>query len=125
MADEGDVYLAFNIYRWAGTSPAEFRKHYIDVHAPLVRRVPGVVWYEAFLNKDVAAEWPITAAPSPDAVVVLKFASEQAKEQGMQSQAWSEAAADSAGFISHFDVFRPERLTWVPDASPRVPFGES
>ncbi|MGW4131922.1 EthD family reductase [Amycolatopsis japonica] len=121
MPDEG-VYLLFGIYRWAGTTVAEFQNHLKQIHGPIARRFPGLLWYESFLNTQATDGWPSTSAPAPDAFAVMKFESEKAKNEIVNSAAWQEAQADSPGFIAHYDVFAVDRITWVPDEESREPF---
>jgi uncharacterized protein (TIGR02118 family) len=112
----------FEVYRWAGTSVKEFREHLKTTHAPLASRFPGVVWYESFLNNDAADGWPSESAPVPDAFVIMEFESKQALENATKSAEWAEAQADNPGFLSHFNTFAVDRITWIPDPENRRPF---
>ncbi|HZB79405.1 MAG TPA: EthD domain-containing protein, partial [Actinomycetota bacterium] len=69
--------LMFEVYRWAGTTPEQFRKHYIEVHAQLGKKIPGIVWYETFLNEEPTADWQAQERPRPDAYVIMKLESEE------------------------------------------------
>ncbi|WP_127129075.1 EthD domain-containing protein [Georgenia sp. SYP-B2076] len=123
MAD--GPYLAFEVYRWAGTTYEEFRTHYKDVHAQIGKKIPGLVWYETFMNNNAQEGWPVIGgAPKPDALVVMQFDSEESKQNIGNSPAWLEAAEDDIGFCSHFEIFDVERFTWIPEASPREPHRE-
>ena len=122
MANNGPV-LAFEVYRWAGTSVEEFRTHYKDVHAKIGMRIPGLVWYESFMNKNSQEGWPVIGgAAKPDAIVVMMFDSEESKAKIAESEAWTEAAADDIGFCSHFEIFEVDRFTWIPESTLREPF---
>ncbi|OUS92099.1 EthD domain-containing protein [Rhodococcus sp. NCIMB 12038] len=124
MSNDGPC-LAFEVYRWAGTTSEEFRTHYKDVHAQIGKKIPGLVWYESFMNKDAQEGWPVIGgAPKPDAIVVMMFDSEESKQNVAQSAAWDEAAEDDIGFCSHFEIFEVERFTWIPESSLRQPYGE-
>ncbi|MEQ1882838.1 MAG: EthD domain-containing protein [Burkholderiales bacterium] len=112
----------FPIYRWAGSSVAAFREHYIKVHSKIGKRLPGVIWYESFLNKHATDVWPVFDAPQPDAFALMKFASQDAMADLRNSAEWSEAAEDDIGFVSHAHVIQTERVTWLADPVARSAF---
>lgn len=105
----------FPIYRWAGTSVAQFREHYVNVHSGIGKRLPGVIWYESFLNKQASDAWPVFDTPLPDAFALMKFSSPSAMADLRNSAEWLEAAEDDIGFVSHAHVIPTERVTWVAD----------
>jgi hypothetical protein len=108
--------LAYTVFRWPGTTVEEFTEHYINVHAEIGKRLPGVVWYESFLNKKPHTEWPVIgSAPVPDAFVLMRLESQDALDTLPNSPEWEEAAKDDIGFCSHFEIFEVERHTWIPD----------
>lgn len=109
----------FPIWRWAGTSPAQFREHYVKVHSEIGKRLPGVVWYESFLNKQATDAWPVFDAPQPDAYALMKFSSASAMAELRNSAEWLEAAKDDIGFVSHAHVIQTERVTWLADPDVR------
>jgi hypothetical protein len=108
--------LAFTVFRWPGTSFEEFEEHYKKVHAQIGKRLPGVIWYESFMNKKAAGDWPVIgASPTPDAFVIMKFESQEALDNLPNTAEWAEAAKDDIGFCSHFEIFEVDRYTWIPD----------
>lgn len=111
--------VLFPIYRWAGTSVAAFREHYIHVHSEIGKRLPGVTWYESFLNKSATDDWPVFDAPQPDAFALMRFASRAAMTDLRNSAEWTEAAKDDIGFVSHAHVIQTERVTWLADPEVR------
>lgn len=112
---ENSPLLVMTIYRWPGTTFQEFMDHY-PVHAQLGKQLPGVIWYESFVNKKASVGWPVIgAAPVPDAFVIMKFESQEALDNLPNTPEWQEAMKDDIGFTSHFEVFEVERITWVPD----------
>lgn len=113
----------FPIYRWAGTSVAQFREHYVKVHSKIGKRLPGVIWYESFLNQQSTDEWPVFDAPQPDAFALMKFATPDAMADLRNSAEWVEAAQDDIGFVSHAHVIQTERVTWLADPVARSAFG--
>lgn len=115
--------LMFEVYRWSGTTPEEFRQHYIDVHAPLGKKLPGIVWYESFLATDPAREWPIQEGRArPDAYVIIKFESQQALESLKGTPEWKAAKLDDVGFVGNSVAQRVERFPWIPDREPVEPY---
>lgn len=122
MANNGPV-MAFEVYRWAGTSVEEFQHHYKEVHARIGMRIPGLVWYESFMNKNSQDGWPVIGgAAKPDALVVMMFDSEESKAKIAESEAWLEAAEDDIGFCSHFEIFEVDRYTWIAEDTLREPY---
>lgn len=111
--------LIWEVYRWSGTTPEEFRQHYIDVHAPLGKKLPGIVWYESFLTNDPDREWPIQSGRArPDAYVIIKFESEEAIEALRGTPEWRAAKLDDIGFVGNSVAQRVTRMTWIPDPEP-------
>ncbi|ROZ99078.1 EthD domain-containing protein [Gordonia sp. OPL2] len=111
--NDNQPVVLFGLYRWAGTTPEEFRAHYLDHHVGIGKRIPGVAWYYAFLNTDPQRDG--NSAPRPDAFAVMCFESADAFAQLSTTAEWAEAVADNVGFISHFDTYPVERVTLVPE----------
>lgn len=115
--------LIFEIYRWGGTSPEEFRQHYVDVHARLGMKLPGIVWYESFLPQDPQRDWPIQDGRArPDGFVIIQFESEEALESLRGTDEWRAAKLDDIGFVSNSVSYRVERFPWVPEREPPPPY---
>jgi EthD domain len=113
---ENNPMLVMTIYRWPGTTFEEFMDHYKKVHAQLGKGLPGVIWYESFVNKNASANWPVIgAAPVPDAFVIMKFESREALDNLQNTAEWADAMKDDIGFTSHFQMFEVDRFTWIPD----------
>lgn len=122
---QGRPTLIFEVYRWAGTTPEEFREHYTQVHAELGKKLPGIVWYESFLNLEPTRGWPVQDGRArPDAFVIIKFESEAAIEAVKGTPEWREAKLDDPGFASHSPSYPVERFTWIPDPDPVTVYGE-
>lgn len=117
--------LMFEVYRWAGTTPEQFRKHYIEVHAQLGKKIPGIVWYETFLNEEPTADWQAQERPRPDAYVIMKLESEEVLAEMRNAEEWRIAKEDDIGFASHSFSQRVERITWIADIDPVVVNGYS
>ena len=106
------IYL-FGLFRWAGTTPEEFRDHYLNKHVEIGKRIPGVAWYYTFLNRE--PQTGQEGAPRPDAFAVLCFESEEALREAPNSSAWADAMKDNIGFVSHFDTYSVHRVTLIPE----------
>jgi uncharacterized protein (TIGR02118 family) len=77
------------------TDPAEFDRHYRDVHVGLARAIPGVVRF------DIGHPQPVDpSSPAPYLVAQLDFESAEAFEAGMGSAAGRAAGADVANFAT-------------------------
>jgi uncharacterized protein (TIGR02118 family) len=87
------------------TDPAEFDKHYRDVHAGLAQAIPGLI---RFTTGHAQSLDPST--PSPYLVVELDFESAEAMAAGMNSEEGRAAGADVGTFatggatMASFDV---------------------
>ena len=84
---------------------AAFDAHYRDTHAPLARRMPGLVRFTYGYARGMGP-----AQPAPYLVAELDFDSEQAMGEAFGSTEGQAAAADDATFatggatMAHFDV---------------------
>lgn len=104
MHDDEQPICLFSLYRWAGTTPEQFREHYLTRHAPNIgRQIPGVAWYHVYLNTEPQSG-PL-GAPRPDAFAVMCFESKAALRDAPASDKWSEAMEDFHGFVSHCDNY--------------------
>ncbi|OUS91357.1 EthD domain-containing protein [Rhodococcus sp. NCIMB 12038] len=112
----------FEVYRWAGTTTAEFREHYKKVHAELGKKLPGLLWYETFFNEDATEGWQVQERPRPDAYVIMKWESQEGLDALRGTDAWEIAKADDIGFASHSASCRVERVTWIKDPENAVEF---
>lgn len=116
MQIESRPVCLFGLYRWSGTTPEQFREHYLGHHAPNIgKRMPGVAWYYTFLNKN--PQTGQEGAPRPDAFAVMCFESEQAMRDAPNSKEWAEAMQDNIGFVSHFDTYEVERVTLIGEVA--------
>jgi uncharacterized protein (TIGR02118 family) len=81
--------------RQAGLSEEEFRAHLVDVHLPLVRRMPGlrkVVLHRVLPRSDgLASEW--------DAVAEDWFESSEALQAALSSAEGQAVNGDAASFL--------------------------
>jgi uncharacterized protein (TIGR02118 family) len=87
------------------TDPAEFDRHYRDVHVPLVQAVPGLVRFTVGHPRSLDR-----STPAPYAVAELDFASAEAMNESLRTPAAEAMAADVGTFasggvtMSRFDV---------------------
>ena len=77
------------------TDPAEFDRHYRDVHAGLAQAIPGL---QRFTTGHAQSLDPST--PGPYLVVELDFESAEAMGAGMNSDAGRAAGADVGTFAT-------------------------
>jgi uncharacterized protein (TIGR02118 family) len=77
------------------TDPAEFDRHYRDVHVGLARAIPGVVRFE------LGHPQPLDpSAPAPHLIATLDFESAEAMGVGLGSEAGRAAAGDVGTFAT-------------------------
>ncbi|MGC2446214.1 MAG: EthD family reductase [Candidatus Sulfotelmatobacter sp.] len=90
------------LYRRADLTPAQFRRHLENVHAPLARALPGLKKYK---QNHFAAD-PTRKHPGWDAIVELYFESRDAMEAAWDSPQGKASDADLPLFTD------PNRTTW-------------
>jgi uncharacterized protein (TIGR02118 family) len=76
------------------TDPAEFDRHYRDVHAGLAQAIPGLVRFT------IGHPQALDGQPSPYLVAELDFESAEAMGASMNSAAGRAAGADVATFAT-------------------------
>jgi uncharacterized protein (TIGR02118 family) len=112
MSSPEQPILLFGLYRWSGTTPEEFRKHYLTRHGPEIGgAIPGVAWYRVYLNKDPQTE---LGAPRADAFAIVCFESQQAAGEAANTPEWAAAIADFDGFVGHLDSYSVEQVFFGP-----------
>lgn len=93
-AAEKPVRTIAMLQRRPGMTFEEFERYWVDVHAPYIQRIPGIVSYtqrHVVQNGD----------PNPmgvDGFVILEYASAEAREQARVSDAQRAASADADNF---------------------------
>lgn len=108
--------LVFESYRWHGTSPEDCLQHYLDIHAPLGLKLPGIRWYEAFIATAPERDWPIQSGRArPDFNVVLQFESLEVVAELKGTKAWVDAKLDDWNFVGNTFARPVARFTWIPD----------
>ena len=115
---ESQPILLFEVYRWAGTTTEEFKKHYHEVHAQLGKKLEGIIWYETFFNENPTQTWQAQEAPRPDAFVIMQLESEDALDKQRTTENWRIAKEDDIGFASHSVCYRVTRVPWILDKNP-------
>jgi uncharacterized protein (TIGR02118 family) len=104
--------VMFGLYRWHGVSRADFRRHYVERHVEIGKRLPHVRRYSIFIVEaegDEAAPGP----PRPDAFALMEFDTRSDFEAALASKEFREAQADNEGFIGHYDTYPVERLDLI------------
>lgn len=87
------------IARRADMAPAAFRRHFAEVHRPLVLEFPGLVAYRQ--NFPVQDGQSSGVAPPCDAVAELWFADRAALDAVWQTPQGHAAVADNALFLDY------------------------
>jgi uncharacterized protein (TIGR02118 family) len=77
------------------TDPAEFDRHYREVHVPLVQAVPGLVRFTVGRPRSMDRN-----TPAPYAVAELDFESAEAMGTALGTEAGRAAGADVATFAT-------------------------
>jgi uncharacterized protein (TIGR02118 family) len=104
--------------RRASLSPAQFRKHWREVHGPIAARLPGLRKYHQ--NHVVDAEQrgidyprgPLTI----DGLSELWFDDEDAMRRALESDAVDALAEDEVNFIDNLHVISAEQNIVIPPA---------
>jgi len=100
------------LYRRPDLTPAQFRRHLREVHAPLARNLPGL---RNYVQNHVVDD-PKRESPGWDAIVELYFEDWAAMEAAWDSPQGAASDADLAGFA---DLTRTtwsvvEAINWLP-----------
>lgn len=100
--------------RKAGMSPEEFRKHWVEVHAPLARDVPGL---KKYVLTHVLAERFRPDIPSLEGevngIAELWYDDLEAMQRANASPEAKRLHADGATFIGRIKMFTTEETTII------------
>ncbi|HWI22480.1 MAG TPA: EthD family reductase [Baekduia sp.] len=89
--------VAFACKRVEGMSREEYARHYREIHAPLARRLPGLVEYRQMLLRD-EADGPVVSA-GYDSLSVYVFADDAAAAAAWASPEGIELNEDTPTFM--------------------------
>lgn len=95
------VTVVYVLYRNEDISREEFARHWVEVHAPLGAKLPGVRRY-TIMPVGTATE---ILGVEADGFAVLEFDSQEDFELAAASPEMAEAGEDAATFARHFDVY--------------------
>jgi uncharacterized protein (TIGR02118 family) len=100
------------LYRRPGLTRAEFRRHLVEVHAPLAKSLPGL---KKYLQNHVCDD-PKRKFPGWDAIVELYFENWEAMEAAWASPQGAASDADLPAFadLSRTTWSAVEEITLVP-----------
>jgi uncharacterized protein (TIGR02118 family) len=95
------------LYRKEGMSLDAFRRHWLEVHAPIASRMPGL---RAYVQQDVTAvlgliEGATLAAGQPDGIAQVSFEDEEASKISLASPEGREAVKDLSNFCRTISTF--------------------
>jgi uncharacterized protein (TIGR02118 family) len=101
--------VVYVLYRLEGLSREEFTRHWVDTHAALGAKLPGVRSYRIM---------PVTSAtdclgPEADGFALLEFDTQEDFDTAVGSPEMAAAGADAATFARHFDVYTVEQHTVI------------
>ncbi len=105
-SDSGPVHNLTVLTRRPDLSPAEFRRHWREVHGPMVAELPNVLRYSQHhvLDSATRAGYP-TRDYEIDGVVDLTFASNQAMQAAFDGDLGRELMADAHNFVARMCVY--------------------
>ena len=107
--------------RREGLDAAGFQRHWQEVHAPLVRTVPGILHYtQNAVVVEAAPEAP-RRGPAVDGISQLWFADAAAMRTAMASPEHAACIADVETFVGAISAFSAEPIVVVPRARDAAP----
>ena len=103
------------IARRPDVSPDEFTRHWVEVHAPLVRALPGVRRYvqDHAVAEQADPDTP-TIGASIDGFAELWFDDRAAMERAFASPEARKLAADGALFIGRITFYFVDEKVFIP-----------
>jgi uncharacterized protein (TIGR02118 family) len=105
--------------RKPGLTIEDFQRHWLDVHAPLVRELPGI---RRYAQNHVIAGATRSGFPTIelgiDGIVELVFESAESMRRAFDSDAGQRAMADASNFIDAMRVYSVEEHMIVDLAPP-------
>jgi uncharacterized protein (TIGR02118 family) len=105
----GQVRNLTVLTRRADLTPAEFNRHWREVHAPMVAELPGVLRYSQHhvLDSATRAGYP-TQDYEIDGMVDFRFANEEAMTSAFDSDLGRALMDDAKHFIARMCVYTVE-----------------
>ncbi len=100
--------VVYALYRKEGLSREDFTRHWVEVHAPLGAKIPGIVSYRIF---PVAGS--VDALQDADGFAVVDYGSEAGFQIAGASPEMAAAVEDTANFARHFGVYNVEAHTVI------------
>jgi uncharacterized protein (TIGR02118 family) len=107
---DGSVYtVVYALYRREEMSHEEFVAYWRDVHAPIVRDMPGLCGFETIA---VVAPEDMLGEPI-DGFAKLSFESREAFERAEESDVFAAGVEDTAKFVRHLGHFELDAHTVI------------
>lgn len=115
MPDESTLVRNFTMLtKREDLSTEEFRDYWRNVHAPMARRLPGLV---AYVQHHVVDSFARSDVPAPDAnidgVTELVFTSRAAMDEALNSELGRRLAEDAKNFMSQMRGYVVEDVVIV------------
>ena len=105
--------------RKQGLTHEQFMKHWVEVHAPLARAVPGI---RRYVQSHIAAEKTrpdiSSLGVTVDGIAELWYDDRNAMERALATPQMKALHADGALFIGGIATFITEELVIIPETEP-------
>lgn len=101
--------VLFEVYRKEGMAHEDFKRYWLEVHAPIAAKIPGILSYTIYIAEDEPGRAPNT----PDGFVIQTYPTMEAFEAGMSSDGMAVAGADAANFTQRFSPFSVSKYAVV------------
>lgn len=95
------------LYRKKGMSAEDFRKYWLDTHAPIASRMPGL---RRYVQQDVTAVLGLlgnesSTAEHPDGIAEVSFDNDEASKASLASPEGRKAVQDLSNFCGAISTF--------------------
>jgi uncharacterized protein (TIGR02118 family) len=95
------------IYKKDELTYEEFVAHWLDIHAPLFKRIPGVRSYR-IIPARVMREIADLIGVEADGFSIVEFDSEEAFREALTTPEWMKSHEDTPKFVRHADIYMIE-----------------
>lgn len=102
--------------RKPGQTREEFLAHWLDVHAPLAYKIPGIARYTCTIvtRSSTRSDGPAPMDVEVDGIAEMWFTDQKSLEMAVKSPAFAALRADGAAFIGREIDFVTEEVVIIP-----------